>query len=135
MTAKEYMIRVRKAEGELEMLAARKRHYQDLILHMGASPDADRVQHGISSKTETVAVGLVSLTEKINLKMAEYEKVVTEAEALIKKLPQEKFQKVLTFRYLCGHSWKLIQDELDYGDAKSVFRCHGYALKELQKLL
>ena len=135
MTAKEYMIRVRKAEEELEILFARKRHYNDLILSMGSSPDADRVQHGISSKTETVAIGLVSLSAKIDEKIEEYTKIVAEAEELINKLPQEKFRKVLTFKYLCGHSWKLLQDELDYADAKSVFRCHGFALKELQKLM
>ena len=135
MTAKEYMMRVRRAENELETLAARKRHYEDLIVTMGSSPDAVRVQHGISSKTETVAVGLVSLAEKTEAKIEEYVKIVHEAEDLIGKIPQDKFRKILILKYLCGHSWKLIQDEMDYADAKSVFRCHGYALKELQKVM
>lgn len=135
MNAKEYMIRVRKAETELELLTARKRHYLDMIVSMGSSPDADRVQHGISSKTENVAIGLVSLARKTEEKIEEYVKIVHEAEELIGRIPQDNFRKILTLKYLCGHSWKLLQDEMDYADAKSVYRCHGYALKELQKLL
>ena len=135
MTAKEYMVRVRKAETELKLLASRRRHYEDLLLSLSSNPDAVRVQHGISSKTETVAVGLVSLIGSVNKKTKEYEKVVSEAEQLISKLSQEKFRQILTLYYLSGWSWKSIRDELGYRDEKSVYRCHGYALRELQKLL
>ena len=135
MQAKEYMIRVRKAEQELRTLAARRSHYLDLMQSMCSDPAADRVQHGISSKTENVAIGLASLAEKMAQRSAEYAQIVTEAEELIAKIPQQMFRDVLTYRYLCGMSWRTIRDVMGYKDEKSVYRCHGYALKELQNLL
>ena len=80
MQAKEYMIRVRKAEQELLRLASRRRHYLDMMQSMGSDPAADRVQHGISSKTENVAVGLAALAEKMEQRSREYAQIVTEAE-------------------------------------------------------
>ena len=135
MQAKEYMMRVRKAEAELRFIMAKRRRYEDLLLSMGGGGDNTPVQHGVSSRTETVAVGLVSLMEKLAEKEREYAQYVNEAEALIAKIPQEKFRAVLTYRYLCGWSWKSIRDELKYDDDKSVYRCHGYALRELQKVM
>ena len=135
MQAKEYMIRVRKAEQELLRLASRRRHYLDMMQSMGSDPAADRVQHGISSKTENVAVGLAALAEKMEQRSREYAQIVTEAEELIAKIPQEKFRDILTYRYLSGMSWKTIRDVMGYKDEKSVYRCHGYALKELQEVM
>lgn len=135
MQAKEYMIRVRKAEIELKVLAARRRHYLDLMQSLGSDPAADKVQHGTTSKTENIAVGLASLAQKMEQRAAEYAAIVTEAEALIEQIPQEKFRQILTLRYMAGWSWKSIRDELEYKDEKSVYRCHGYALKALQELM
>lgn len=136
MTAKEFLLSVRRAESELLLISARKRHYKDLIASIGANMRSVVVQtSGNSSKTETAAVGLVDLETKLCAKEREYVALVQKAEALIGKLPQEKFRTVLTLRYIVGDSWKTIRDEMDYKDEKSVFRCHGYALKELQKLM
>ena len=84
---------------------------------------------------ESGAIGLVDLENDLNKKEAEYTKLVKQAEGLIEKIPQEKFRMILVLKYICGHSWKLLRDEMDYADEKSVYRCHGYALKALQKLL
>ena len=87
------------------------------------------------SKVEMSAIGVADLLQQLERKEKEYARVVKDAEEIIDKLPQEKFRMVLVLRYICGHSWKLIRDEMDYEDEKSVFRCHGYALKELQKVM
>lgn len=136
MTAKEFLSQVQRAERELKIIAAKKRHYNDLICSIGANTGkAVILKPTGASKTETAAVGLVFLNEKLLEKEKEYAALVTKAEKLLEKLPQDKFRKVLTLRYLCDWSWKTIRDEMDYRDEKSVYRCHGYALKELQKLM
>ena len=136
MTAKEYLLRVRKAERELKLINEKKQHYNDLICSIGANMGKAVIQKPSGgSKTETAAVGLVFLNERLLEKEKEYAKIVVKAEGLIDKLEQDKFREVLTKRYLCGKSWKIIQDEMDYKDEKSVLRCHGYALREFQKLL
>ena len=136
MTAKEFLLSVKMAENDLMLIRARKAHYQDMIAAIGSNMRSVVVQtSGGSSKTEAAAIGLADLMGKLSDKERQYVALVERADALISKIPQEKFRTVLTLRYLVGDSWKTIRDKMDYRDEKSVFRCHGYALKELQKLL
>ena len=135
MTAKEYMVRVRKAETELRLIAEKKRHYQELGTSIGVNLSGMPAGKQNKSKVEMSAIGVADLLQQLERKEKEYARVVKDAEEIIDKLPQEKFRMVLVLRYICGHSWKLIRDEMDYEDEKSVFRCHGYALKELQKVM
>lgn len=137
MQAKEFLERVRRAEEELKLIGAKRRHYQDLIMSIGVHLTDNGVisKPTGASKTETAALGLVEMESELGKMEAEYAALVKKAEKLIGGLEQEKFRKVLTLRYLCGWSWKSIRDELDYKDDKSVFRCHGFALKELQKVM
>ena len=136
MTAKEFLLSVQRAERELKLIADKRRHYEDLINSIGSHMSMAVVQRsGNSSKTEAAAVGLVDFTASLVKKEQEYVALIKKAEALIDKLEQEKFKAVLTKRYLCSKSWKTIRDEMDYKDEKSVFRCHGYALRELQKVM
>lgn len=135
MTSKEYMNRVRIAEEMLKIVAAKKRHYQELATSIGVKLTGMPHGGGNTSKVETSAVGIADLQAKLEREEAKYVKLVTEAEELINRLPQDRFRQLLTLRYLCNHSWKTIRDEMDYADEKSVFRCHGYALKALQEIM
>ena len=136
MTAKEFMGQVRKAEEELIVISAKKRHYLDLMNAIGSKISSTVVQaSGNSSKTETAAIGLYEMTKMLEEKEKEYVNLVKKAEEIIAKIKQEKFRQILTLRYLCRWSWKSIRDEMGYKDEKSTYRCHGYALRELQKVM
>jgi len=136
MKAREFLLSVQRAESELRLLSDRRRHYEDLIVAIGANTGKSVIgKPSGSSKVETAAVGLVWLAEQLSIKEQECVKLIHKAEDIINKLPQEKFREVLTRRYLCSESWKTIRDKMNYADEKSVFRCHGYALKEMQKFL
>ena len=136
MTAKQFLLQVQTAERELKLINARRSHYDDLIAAIGSNMGKAVIgKPSGASKTETAAVGLVFLSEQLIQKEQEYVAIVQKAEKLIGKLEQDKFRKILTLRYLCCWSWKAIRDEMDYKDEKSVFRCHGYALRELQKIM
>ena len=136
MKAKEFLSQVARAERELKLIQAKKQHYYDLICSIGANTGkAVILKPTGASKTETAAVGLVFLNERLLEQEREYTALVVKAEDLIAKIPQEKFRKVLTLKWLCDWSWKHISDEMDYADEKSVYTCHRFALRELQKLL
>ncbi len=136
MTAKEFLLSVQRAERELKLISDKRRHYEDLINAIGSHMSMAVVQtSGNSSKTETAAIGLVEYTEILVKKEQEYVALIQKAEELIGKIKQDKFREILTKRYFCGKSWKTIRDEMNYKDEKSVFRCHGYALRELQKVM
>ena len=135
-SAKDFMLSVQKAERELHRISAKKRHYADLAMSIGAkirTVVVTKVENG--SKTETAAIGLSEMQELLEKKEQEYTALVKKAEDLIAKIPQEKFRDVLTYKYICNWSWKSIRDELKYDDDKSVYRCHGYALRALQELM
>ncbi|MCR5566005.1 MAG: hypothetical protein K6F61_04075 [Clostridiales bacterium] len=136
MKAREFLLSVQKAERELLLISDRRRHYEDIIMAIGNQmrPYTGKPS-GVSQKTETAAIGLVYLADKLQKQEEEYTALIKRAEELIGKLKQDKFREVLTRRYLNNESWKTIRDKMDYKDEKSVFRCHGYALKELQKFM
>ncbi len=137
MTARDFLLSVQTAERELLLISDRRRHYEDLIMAIGANmgrPSTGKPS-GVTDKTQTAAIGLVYLAEQLSKKEQEYVALIKKAEGLIGKLKQDKFREILTRRYLNNESWKTIRDKMDYRDEKSVYRCHGYALKALQGVM
>ena len=128
-------MRVRSSEREMRLLAAKKRHYEDMGFSI--SPKLTGMpgsgQRGIS-KVELAAVGMVDILMDIQDKMAEHAAIIQEAENLIARIPQEKYRQLLTLRYIVGMSWPSISDEMGYKERNSVYRAHGYALIEAGKV-
>ena len=128
-------MRVRAAEREIKLLAAKKRHFEDVGLSI--SPKITGMpgsgQRG-ASRVETAAVGMVDIMAKLNRQIDEYARIIGEAENLISRMPHEKYRQLLTLRYLAGMSWPSISDEMGYRDRNSVYRAHGYALIEARKV-
>lgn len=135
MKAKEFMQSVRKAEIELVSLTAKKQHFMDLATSIGVNLTGMPGGQGGGSRVETGAIGLIDLIGECTDKEREYVALVKKAEELIAKIPNENFRKVLTLRYIACESWKTVRDKMGYEDEKSVYRCNGYALRELQKLM
>ena len=134
-TAKEFMQAVAKAERELRLIAKRRQHYSELATSIGVKLSGMPHAGGNTSRVETGAVAIVDLDDELIKRAEIYKSLVREADQKIAQIKQDKFREVLTRKYLCLQSWKTIRDEMDYKDEKSVYRCHGYALRELQKLL
>ena len=80
-------------------------------------------------------MGIFDATLALEKQAAEYVRIIQAAEAVIAKIPQEKYRQILTLRYLAGWSWRSISDELRYNDQKSVYRAHGFALMRAQEIL
>ena len=135
MKAKEFLQSVRKAESELIAISSKRQHFMELATSIGVKLTGMPGGQKGASRVETGAIGLLDMIEQLTDKEREYVALIKKAEELIAKLPQEKFQTVLTLRYICQNSWKTIRDKMDYKDEKSALRCHGYALRELQKLM
>lgn len=136
MPVKEFLSQVQRAETELRLIAERRAHFEDLAASVGggiAKATLDKPSGG--SRVETAAIGLVDLLTDLDVKEREYAAVVKKAEELIGKLPQQNHRVVLTLRYILNRSWSYISNFMNYKDPKSVYRVHGWALQELQKLM
>ena len=127
-------MRVRSSEREMRLLAAKKRHYEDMGFSI--SPKLTGMpgsgQRGIS-RVEMAAVGMVDILTDLQEQIEKHAKIIKDAENLIARIPQEKYRQLLTLRYLVGMSWPSISDEMGYKDRNSVYRAHGYALIEAGK--
>lgn len=137
MRAKQYFQNVVHAERELMQIRAKIRHYQDLGYSItGGSMDSPVVSHSRgSSRVEAAAMGIFDATREMEEKAKAFLAEIRQAENLIAQIPQDRYRQILTLRYMAGWSFRSISDELRYRDEKSVYRAHGYALAEAQKIL
>ena len=137
MRAKDFFRSVLTAERELKNLRARIAHFRDVGTSIsGADMGQPIVTHSLGqSRVESAVLGLYDATVKMEQQAREYLAVIQRAEKVIRAIPQDKYRTILTLRYLSGWSFRSISDELRYQDSKSVYKAHGWALKEAQKVL
>lgn len=135
MKAKDFFRQVRTAEAELKVLNAKLRHYEDIGISLsGAVGVIGNKQRG-TSRVELAAIGAVDVFRDLEQQRREFMAIIARAEQVIRAIPQDKYRRILNYRYLCGMSFKSISDELSYNDPNSVYRAHGWALNEAQKVL
>lgn len=137
MRAKEFFRQVSHAERELVMLRAQICHFRDVGTSIsGGNMDSPVVTHSLGqSRVESAAMGIYDATRELEEKAKMYLAIIRKAEDLISRITQDKYRQILTLRYLAGWSFRSISDELRYQDEKSVYRAHGWALAEAQRIL
>ena len=126
---------MRIAERELKMLNARLQHYEDIGISIGSSSGTVGNKHRGSSRVEMAAIGAVDALSDIDRQRREFTAIIARAEQVIRAVPQDKYRQILTYRYLCGWSYRSISDELGYNDPRSIYRAHGWALMAAQQVL
>ena len=138
MRAKQFFQQVSRAERELKLIRAQIAHYEDIGFSLsGGNSDATGGGKGSrsSSRVEAAAIGIFDATRALHDQEREYMALIARARQVIGGIHQEKYRDILTYRYLCGWSFRSISDELAYNDPNSVYRSHGWALSEAQKIL
>jgi hypothetical protein len=135
MKAKDFFRQVRVAEAELKILNAKISHYEELGFPRGGIVSGTGNRRKGTSAVELAACSAADALSDLEDQRRRFRAIVGRAEGIIKKIPQERYRQLLSFRYLCGKSFRWISDELDYSDPKSVYRAHGWALREAQKIL
>ena len=135
MTAKEFFRQVRSAETEIKLITAKLRHYEDIGLSFGGASGAVGNRQKGTSRVELAAVGAVDALAALEAQRSHYSQIIGKAEMVIASIQQEKYRQILSYRYLCGWSFRSISDELRYNDSNSIYRAHGWALVEAQKVL
>jgi hypothetical protein len=135
MKAKDFFRQVRIAESELKVLNAKLRHFEDIGMSMGGASGVIGNKQKGSSRVEMAAIGAVDVFRELEQERAAYMAIIARAEQVIRQISQEKYRKILSYRYLCGWSFRSISDELEYNDPNSIYRSHGWALREAQKII
>lgn len=133
--AKEFFKQVRIAEREIKVLNAKLAHYEDLGFSMGGAAGVIGNKQRGSSRVEMAAIGAVDVLRDLIEQQKQYMAIIARAEQIIRQIPQEKYRQVLNLRYICGLSFRSVSDELGYHDPNSVYRAHGWALTEAQRIM
>lgn len=126
---------VQRAEGKIRIYQAKLRHFEDLGVISASTGTAIGSRQKGASRVELAAVGMVDSARALQAEIDKYSAIVKDAEEVIASLQSETFQKILTLHYLCDMSLRSISDELKYKDPNSVYRAHGWALAEAQKVI
>lgn len=135
MTAKEFFLSVRDAERELYQIRQQKQHTLEMATGKGGMSEVRIRSTGQHSAVENAAVRLADIADRLDEEEKRLVRLIEKAEKIISKIPQAKFREVLRLRYLCGHSWRTVSDEMDYSNPKSVYTVHGYALAAAEKVI
>jgi hypothetical protein len=135
MRAKDFFRQVINAESQLRQLKSRLRHYEDIGLTITSNGSGTGNGQRGTSRVELAAIGMVDATAHLIDEIKKYQSIVNRAEAVISRIPQEKYRQILTYKYLCGWSFRSISDELAYNDPNSIYRAHGWALAAAQRIL
>lgn len=135
MRAKDFFLSVRSAEHRLKILRARKLKYREMASSIGGMSETNIRSTGNRSRTENAALRLVEIEDDMGKAAERYVALIEKAERVISQLHQQRYQDVLTYRYILGLSWRTTADEMDYQEIHSAYRVHGWALAAAQRVL
>lgn len=85
------------------------------------------------SPMEEIIVKLVDLENEVNEDIDQLIKLKAEIVETINKVDDPIYQLVLQIRYIDGKTWEEVAKSIGY-DRRTIFRIHGKALKEIEKL-
>jgi hypothetical protein len=135
MRAKDFFLAVRDAEHKIKVLRAKERKYREIASSITGMSETNIRTTGNRSRTESAAVRLVDVEDEIADAGEQYVALIEKAEQVLGQIKTQRYNDVLTYRYILGLSWRSVADEMRYHDAKSVYRVHGWALAEAQRIL
>ena len=135
MRAKDFFLAVRDAEHKIRVLQSKRRRYQELASSITGMSETNIRSTGNRSRTENAALRLIEVEDQIGDAGERYVALIEQAENVLGQLKTQRYVDVLTYRYILGLSWRSVADEMRYHDAKSVYRVHGWALAEAQRIL
>lgn len=131
MTAKQYLNRVRRIDKEIEALLRMVRKTRESLESMTQNYDGDGAQ---STKNPHKFDRLVELESMVDKKIDEQIDLKAEILNTIMQLEDRRQRLVLMEYYVEMKTWEQVAVDLNYS-YMHITRLHGYALKEVQKIL
>lgn len=131
MTAKQYLNRVRRIDKEISALLRLVQKTRESLLTVTQNYDSDGAQ---STKNPHKYDRLVELESMVDQKIDEQIQMKADILGTIMQLDDRRQRLVLMEYYIEMKTWEQVAVDLNYS-YMHVTRIHGYALKEVQKIL
>lgn len=135
MKAKDFFNAAARAQKRVRKLQDMLRHYSELATSTTSRITGMPGGAGPGSKVENAVVGMIDTEGKLREELAQAKKLVSTARAVITLVPVERYRRILDLKYLQGWTFVQVGEEIGYKDRNSVYRAHGYALREAQGVL
>ena len=131
MTAKQYLNRVRRIDKEIEALLRLVQRTRESLETVTQNYDSDGAQ---STKNPHKYDRLVELESLVDAKIDEQISLKAEILNTIMQLEDRRQRLVLMEYYVEMKTWEQVAVDMNYS-YMHITRIHGYALKEIQKVL
>lgn len=131
-----FLERAMEAEKEIKRLRDREKRYREMAEGLGGGTGGVGGHGGgARSRLEEAVAELDELREYVAKRVKELAQEIMEVESVIEGVKTERYREVLERRYLHDEMWLRVSKEMGYQDEKSVYRVHGWAIKEAEKVL
>ena len=135
MTVKEWLMRARNLDREIEHLRAEKQDAFDFATKITAECGGEVVQTSKKNTTEKKFVSYAEYDEKIHKRVGELFKVKIEIQHAIEKVDDSVLRTLLFTRYIQHWTWEQIAVDLHYTYTHVVHNLHPKALNKVKELI
>ena len=135
MNAKEYLNQAYRLDQRITSKLEQVSALRSLTQKVTASYEGEVVSHtrNVTSLEDTI-IRLMEAESELNAAIDTLVDLKRDVYATIQKVEKPEYQFLLEMRYLCFKSWVEIADQMHL-EEHYVFRVHGQALKEVEKIL
>ncbi len=121
---------------EVRMNALTEERVRLMAMATRCTPTYSDMPHasGVSNPVEQAVVRLDDLDRTIAGDIDFYVRLRGLASEVVRRLPDGRYQEILTLRYLNGYSWSKVADTMGY-ESNYIWRVHGSALLEARQVL
>ena len=130
MTIKEYLRQApnidKRIDAKLEQIERLKSLRERVTVVLSDMPKA----HRQSDRMREITVRIMELEDEVTADIDNFIDIKSDIRKLIGQVKDERYQRVLEYRYLCGYRWEDIAKEMKY-ELRNIYYLHGYALKSL----
>lgn len=131
MTAKQYLRRVRRIDKEIEALLRLKQKTKDSLMSITQKYDGDGAQ---STKDPHKFDRLAEIESLIDSKVDEQIDLKAEILKTIMQLEDRTYRILLMEYYVEMKTWEQVAVDMNYS-WRQIMNLHGYALREVQKII
>ena len=135
MNAKDYLNQAYRLDQRITSKLEQVSALRSLTQKVTASYEGEVVSHtrNVTSLEDTI-IRLMEAESELNAAIDTLVDLKRDVYATIQKVEKPEYQFLLEMRYLCFKSWVEIADQMHL-EEHYVFRVHGQALKEVEKIL
>lgn len=134
MTTKEYLVQIKRMEKIIDNKLSELYRLRQLVSSISISTDGERVMSsGSMDKMGDSVAKIVDLEYSVAGTISQYTELRQKIISQIDSLKNYEYYSVLFSRYVSNNEFWKIADEMGYSE-RQVFRIHGNALKEFEKM-